>query len=218
MEECGMKIKDLKKAIIQDLQKALLKKGSATLFVSGGSTPKELFKMLSKTKLPWEKITISLCDERCVSSKHNDSNAKLVEKYLLKNYAKKAQFLPLFEEKRNINTLIKKKSFQIKALGKLDVVILGMGNDGHTASLFPNNKKLKTAFSTQQSCINITPTTAPYERISLTKNALLNSANIYLHTQGTEKKEVLQKAQKDGDIYTYPILAFINNKLKVYQL
>jgi 6-phosphogluconolactonase len=218
MVGCGMKTKTLKNAIVRDLQKALLKNNKATLFVSGGSTPKELFVMLSRTNLPWGKITISLCDERYVFSKHKDSNAKLVSNYLLKYYAKKAKFLPLYEDKRAINSLVKKKSLKVKSLGKLDVVILGMGNDGHTASLFPNNKKLKTAFNTKDSCINITPDTAPYERISLTKNALLNSSNLYLHTNGDEKKEVLKNAKANGNIYTYPILAFVNKKLKVYQL
>lgn len=218
MEGCGMKINKLKKSIIKDLQKALVKKDTATLVLSGGSTPKQLFTLLSKTNIAWGKVTILLCDERCVNTNHKDSNEKLVKTYLLKNYAKKAKFFPLYENNKQINSLIKQKSLQLKSFKKFDVVILGMGDDGHTASLFPNNKKLVSAYTTKKACIHITPLIAPYERISLTKKALLNSHHIYLHTNGEEKKEVLQKAKKDGNIYTYPILNFLDTTIKVYQL
>ena len=218
MVGCGMKSKDLKRAIIKDLQKALVQNKKATLVVSGGSTPKSLFQSLRFYNLPWEKITITLCDERCVDPRSNDSNGKLVKKYLLKYRAKKGNFLPLYKPKQKINYQLKQKSKILKSLQKFDVVILGMGDDGHTASLFPNNPKLSYSFSTKKSLVAIKPDTAPYLRISLTKKALCNTNNIYLHTSGKKKKDVLQKAIKDGNSYNYPILEFLNHKLKVYQL
>ncbi len=94
-----------------------------------------------------------------------------------------------------------------------------MGNDSHTASLFPNNEKLKEAFDLENEnlCISITPQTAPYERMSLTLGAILSAKNIILHIQGEEKLKVYEKALVSTDIYKTPISAVLNNKKQMWR-
>jgi 6-phosphogluconolactonase len=219
MEGIGMK-NNIIQSIIFDIKKEIAKKGKASLFVSGGSTPVALFKKLSKTNLAWEKVTISLCDERCVNPKDKNSNANLVKKYLLQHYAKKAKFIPLYLPKMQINHMVKKQANILKSLQPFDMVILGMGDDGHTASLFPNNKKLKEAYAKNNKSILITilPDTAPFKRISLTKNAILSAKNIYLHTKGEKKQNLYNQIIKCNDTYQYPILSILQSdkKIKVF--
>ena len=103
-----------------------------------------------------------------------------------------------------------------KELYPFDLVILGMGNDAHTASLFPNNEKLKEAFdlNNEELCISIKPQTAPYERMSLTLKSILSATNIFLHIEGKEKIKVYNEALNSKDIYQTPISAVLNQSFK----
>ena len=91
-------IEDFSKTIIDKLEKAIEKKGEAVLLVSGGNTPKPLFEKLRTFDISWNKVKIGLVDERWLDGKHEDSNAKLVKEYLLKDKASKALFIPLYQE------------------------------------------------------------------------------------------------------------------------
>jgi len=221
MEGVGMMIENksiqaFSDEIIKQLHNAFTCKGETTLAVSGGSTPIELFKMLSTCEIEWKKVTVLLCDERCVPSFSEKSNAFLIRRYLLQNRAKEAYFIPLYDDvsiESSLENAPKNKD--------IDVLILGMGTDGHTASLFPNNEKLKKAYNLQSETayIHITPASAPFERISMTLPTILGADNIYLHIEGEQKIEVLKKALASGDMYTYPILSVLNHpntKVKVY--
>jgi 6-phosphogluconolactonase len=117
------------------LRAAIVKKNFAVLAVSGGSTPKPFFANLSNMQLEWSKVQITLVDERQVPEDSVRSNAKLVKESLLQNFAAEAQFIPLFENPNAQN------------LKAFDVVILGMGNDGHTASFFPGGDNLVEALN-----------------------------------------------------------------------
>lgn len=214
-------IDTLSSKIIDNLQEAILKKGSASLLVSGGSTPKPLFEKLSSVDIPWEKVKIALCDERWIDKKHKDSNEKLVRDSLLVNFAKKAKFISMYQEYINIEDAQDVCSdIYEKELFPFDVLILGMGNDGHTASLFPNNIKLKEALETTKGfCICMKPDTAPYERMSLTKTAILSATNIYLHFEGVEKQDVYKKVLEGASSNDMPVSAILNQdkkKIEVY--
>ena len=207
----------LAKAILKDLANAIEKRGYATLLLSGGTTPKPLFELLSTTPFAWEKVRIGLCDERWVEPTHKDSNEKLIRDTLLQYEAINAQFVGLYTPDSEGIQAQEECSKRVKEkLLPIDVAILGMGDDAHTASLFPRNEKLPQAFdlSNEALCIAITPATAPYERMSLTLFALLHVSHLYLHFEGKNKKAVFDTAMQGDDIYEMPIRAVLHQNLK----
>ncbi len=213
-------IENFAKEITTKLENAINKKGYGVLFVSGGNTPKPLFEYLSNCNIDWSKIKIGLVDERWVNEKHQDSNAKLVKDNLLQNSAKFASFIPMYQDGKSVNESIEIFIKYIKDnYITCDVLILGMGDDAHTASLFPKNEKIKEALSTKKYCISLTPEHAPHTRLSLTLHGILQAENIYLHIQGKNKKEVYDKALIAEDYTVSPISAVLQNKskdIKVY--
>lgn len=210
-------VEALSQSIAEQLQFAIDKKGKASLLVSGGSTPKSLFKKLRVIPLAWEKVSVGLCDERWVSPTSQDSNENLVKMYLLQEKASRATFVGMFEEGMDVQTAQVYCSKKMKTmLFPFDVLILGMGSDAHTASLFPQNVNLDKAFdlNNEALCMAIEPTTAPYIRMSLTRKAILSAENIYLHFEGLEKLAVYQEAIAGDDMYVMPIRSVLNQELK----
>jgi len=229
MEELGMSrqinsfktkeelIENFSKKIIENLKEGIRKRAKATLLVSGGSTPKPLFEKLSKSDIDWSCVKIGLVDERWVDENHKDSNAKLVKDFLLVNKASKAAFIPIYQKGVEAKEARKKCSNLVKnELFPCDVLILGMGDDGHTASLFPNKEELKDALdlSNESYCISMTPNDAPHTRMSLTLSAILKAQNLYLHIQGKNKIKVYEKAIHEQDSMKSPIAAVLKNDIK----
>lgn len=212
---------ELSKRIASYLEKSINENGKASLLVSGGSTPKPLFEKLSNIDIAWEKVTISLVDERWVDSNHKDSNELLVKSNLLQNFAQKAKFVGMFiNEKKLIESekkaeILCSETYQEK-VSPFDVIILGMGADAHTASLFPENERLDEAYNLDNKnlCISIKPTTAPHERMSLTLNAILSARHIILHIEGEEKLKVYEEAISLDDKYKMPIASVLNQEIK----
>jgi len=210
-------IEMLSKRIASQLKEAIRTKGKATLIVSGGSTPIPLFKRLSEIPLRWENVTVGLCDERWLPISDEASNENLVKRYLLQGEASKARFVGMYIKETDIldaEILCEKKIKE--ALLPFDVVVLGMGSDAHTASLFPENIKLDKAFDLGKKalCISIEPTTAPYMRMSLTRQAILSATHIYLHFEGQEKLSVYKEAISGDDMYKMPIRSVLNQDIK----
>jgi 6-phosphogluconolactonase len=210
-------LESLSSKIVNLLEDAIKEKGKASLLLSGGNTPKPLFQKLSEIDLPWQKVTISLVDDRWVPSNHKDSNELLVKENLLQSFASKAKFVGMyidgktaFESDKNCSTRYEKEVFPF------DIVVLGMGADSHTASLFPNNEKLYEAFNLENKnlCISIKPDTAPHDRMSLTLGAILSAKNVILHIEGDEKQKVYENALISNDIYKTPISSVLNEKSK----
>ena len=203
--------------IISILEDSIKKNKKASLLVSGGSTPKALFEKLSNIDIAWDKVTIALVDERWIDSKNKDSNALLVKENLMQNYASKASFIGMYLESYEANECDEKCSeIYLKKLYPFDVIILGMGTDAHTASLFPENKRLDEAYdlNNKNLCISIKPDTAPYDRMSLTLNAILSAKNIILHIEGEEKLNVYNEAVSLNDKYKMPISSVLNQEMK----
>ncbi len=207
----------LAQVIAEDLTCAIKQKGSAALLVSGGITPLKLFSALSSVEIDWENVHIGLCDERWVSPSHNESNEKLIRETLLQNYASKATFVGMFIDGKDALHVESECSKNMKSsLTPFDVIVLGMGNDAHTASLFPNNPRLSEAydFLREDICIAIEPTTAPHMRMSLTLKAILSSSKIYLHFQGDSKLKVYNEAMEGDDIFAMPIRSILKQHTK----
>jgi 6-phosphogluconolactonase len=210
-------INALSVSIIADLEEVISEKGSAVLLVSGGSTPKPLFKRLSETPIAWENVRIGLCDERWVNPEHADSNEKMVRDLLLREYAASAQFIGLYCAGMSADEAQNECSQRVKSeLWPIDVCILGMGDDAHTASLFPNNPKLLEGLdeSNKNLCIAITPQTAPHPRMSLTFCAIMSACHLYLHFEGEKKRLVFEEALRGTDVVAMPIRAFLHQKIK----
>jgi 6-phosphogluconolactonase len=182
--------------------------GRASLAVSGGSTPVGLFDQLASMDLSWSDVVITLVDERWVATTAEDSNEHLVRSYLLKDKAAAATFIGLKNPAATASAGEKECARQLLNVPRpFDVLILGMGADGHTASLFPGASKLLRATDTTatQTCMGIAPLTAPHERMTLTLPAILDSRQIFLHITGQDKKNVLEQARADGPTEEMPI-------------
>lgn len=207
-------LEELSSHIVSILKEGIEENKKATLLVSGGNTPKSLFEKLSNIDIPWQKVTIALVDERWLPNSDVNSNEFLVKENLLQNFASKANFIGMYKENKSSDEAQEECSKAYSKLTPFDVIVLGMGNDSHTASLFPNNEKLKEAFDLENKnlCISITPSSAPYERMSLTLGAILSAKNIILHIQGDEKLKVYEKALISENIYETPISTVLNNK------
>lgn len=199
------------------LTDAVARNGRATLAVSGGSTPLPLFRELQRRPLPWAQITVTLVDERWVDSRHSDSNAAFLERELLQGAASAATFVDLYN---GATTPEEGRAATEAALSDLpwplDVVILGMGGDGHTASLFPatdDNREALAAgldLDTDALCVAIRPGLAPHPRISLTLAAILNTDRLFLHITGDEKKRVYEEALQPGSPEELPIRSVLH--------
>ena len=207
----------LSRRIASDLENAIRTHGKASLIVSGGKTPIPLFKKLSKVPLEWEAVTVGLCDERWISPTHKESNEHLVKQYLLQGRAGEAAFVGMYTEGVETEAAEGLCAEKIKeALYPFDVLLLGMGSDGHTASLFPGNLKLEKAFDLENDalCISIEPQNAPYRRMSLTLHAILSAKHLYLHFEGEEKVAVYNEALNGDDSYKMPIRSVLNQDIK----
>lgn len=208
-------IDDMVKHIVTALEQAIEQRGRASIAVSGGSSPIPMFKKLSEQSLPWNKVYITLVDDRWVDTTHADSNENLVMKHLLINKAKLANFIGF---KNNAPTPFAGEQYTQDKLREIpvpfDVVILGMGEDGHTASLFPHAENLHHGLDMHSGklVVGMVPLTAPHERMTLTLPAILNSHHIYLLLNGKSKKQVLEKALQGHDVDEMPIRAVLEQK------
>lgn len=186
--------------IAKQLVRSIDATGSASLFVSGGRTPVSLFQTLSKKALPWDRVKVALVDERWVDETDDASNTKLVKTHLLVNEAAAATYINIKTPHFDAYDAQADVEAKLQSIAQpFTVIILGMGEDGHTASLFPCSAEVAKGIdpTNHSLCLAATPTTAPHQRMSLTLNAIAGAENIYLHLTGEKKKTVLQQAMED---------------------
>lgn len=186
-------INALSDAISAHLQRAIETYGRACMAVSGGRSPIPLFDRLSRCDIDWPKIRITLVDERFVAPDDEDSNERLVRDHLLVNQASQAEFTGLITDPDNILNCVDRAN---QATRPVNLAILGMGDDGHTASLFPGAPQLADALSREQThrYAQITPPAAAHERISMTLSALLHTEQLILAISGPHKRQVYEQA------------------------
>lgn len=198
--------------LTQILRDAIAKRGQAYLVVSGGKTPQALFQTLSQTDLGWDKVTVLLADDRWLDASQNDSNERLVKATLLQHFAQQARFISLYTNTSSAFDGVADVLPRLSALPTFDAVILGMGEDGHTASLFPCSEQIAAAMADDApAALAVKPQTAPYERITLSRARLLNSRHMFLHLVGANKHKVLQQAMASDDVLAMPIRAFLQH-------
>lgn len=199
--------------IAKTLESAVAEKGQASIAVSGGSTPKGLFKQLSAMDLPWSKIVVTLADERWVDFDSSDSNTRLVHENLLQDKASEATFFHIKQGETLTEDVLSELNQKATEILPFDVLILGMGEDGHTASLFPCSAEIKQGFTPDaEPLLVVQPTTAPHQRISFSYAYLAKSQNTILHICGQSKKDVLNQALTNNDHFEMPIRAFLHDE------
>lgn len=198
-----------------DLQEAVDMRGVASLAVSGGRTPVALFEQLASETLSWDKVWVTLVDERWVDAQDSASNEHLLRTHLLHNKASAAHFIGL---KNSGASPQEGADWAWRALARLsrpiDVVLLGMGNDGHTASLFPGTPQLHAALdmNAAAACVATVAPVAPTQRLSFNVAALLDARRIILHIQGADKWAVYQQALAEGPEAALPIRAVLRQQ------
>lgn len=210
----------LAKQVAAWLREALAERGTAALAVSGGSTPVPFFHALAREPLAWESVTVTLVDERWVAETDDASNARLLREHLLTGLAQVAHFIPLVTDAPSPEAGQAQVEERLAALpASLDVVILGMGSDGHTASLFPGTPGLEQALDPEGRalCQGMCPPGASQERVTLTRPVIEAARHRVLHLAGEDKLVTLEQALANpDDIHAMPIRAFLRAGLAVY--
>jgi 6-phosphogluconolactonase len=187
--------------IASRLRQLLDANGKAVLAVSGGTTPGLFFDWLSQADIDWAKVTVTLVDERQVPETSERSNARLVKTRLLQNKAAAARFVPLYDNPQAVDCL------------PLDIAILGMGNDGHTASFFPGGDTLAEAIdpATTRKLIALSAPGSGEPRLTFTLPVLLAASHHILHIEGSTKRATLDRALTDGPVEDMPIRAVLRS-------
>lgn len=201
--------------LAEALGAAIATDGAAFLAGAGGSTPAPIYRRLAAADLDWPRVTVTLVDERRVSEDSDRSNALLLRQTLLTGRAAQARFVPLHSEQITLDRTALLASRALEAVGRpLDAVLLGMGEDGHVASIFPENPALKQLLAPGNPP-RVLPVpksrsiAAPEEdRLSLNLPWLASAGRVVLAITGGTKREVFEREAK-GDPAASPVAALI---------
>jgi 6-phosphogluconolactonase len=205
----------------ETLGEAVLANGRADFAGPGGSTPSPVYARMAKADIDWSKIAVTLVDERYVPESSPESNARLIRDVLLQDKAAAATFIPLYTPEVTVDraaAVAAKALHEATGNGRFDAVLLGMGEDGHICSMFPNSPTLKTLLSP---AIKPTVLGVPHgrdgsaptlERISINLPWLMKAERVILGLKGAAKREVFEM-EAEGDPAIQPIAALIANKV-----
>lgn len=204
--------------VAEALRQAIDSRGSATLVVSGGRSPVAFFEALAQQPLHWRQVLVSLADERWVPVNHASSNEALVRRHLLRGPAAEARFLGLYRVAGSLEQAAELADAAFAELPPIDVLVLGMGDDGHTASLFPDSPNLDLAL--QPDCprrvLPMQAPSQPAQRLTLTLPLLASARLPLLAIQGQAKLATLAEALAPGEVTRLPIRAFLHSPLEIH--
>jgi 6-phosphogluconolactonase len=189
-------------AVADLLGDGIVARGRASLVATGGRSPGGVYDALSGLQLDWSKVTVTLSDERCVDATAPEANARLVRERLLTGRAAAARFLPLWPEA---------DESEVRTLLPFDAVLLGMGDDGHIASLIPGDPGLAAALDPAGERLLVSVPAGlgapPLPRVSLTVSALTNARAIFLLIAGEAKRALVGRAEAGEDLPVRRVLA-----------
>lgn len=196
--------KGLARAVAAELESALAQRPRALLLVSGGRSPLAFFEVLRVQPISWERINISLVDERSVAVDDDAANASLVRAHLLRGAAASARWIGLVPEqtvRAGVTPFERAQDAAARAncnalLASAAVVVLGVGSDGHTASLFADALQWPLAQVTPLRYLALQPGAAPHARVSLSLTALRQQGRCHVWAASAEKSDVLKQLQK----------------------
>lgn len=189
-------------AVGEAVTAAVRERGMASLVVTGGSSPRLYYPLMAALDLPWSRVHITLSDERQVPARHPESNERLVRELLLQDHAAAAHFTPLYCGDESGQAGVAGATQRLKGMPRpFDLVLLGLGDDSHLASLFPGALGVEAALDPDSSAVVCTMTPPPgvkpaLPRLSLTLAALLDSRRVLIAAQGREKRDVFERAAR----------------------
>jgi 6-phosphogluconolactonase len=195
-------------AVSAALRRDLQQHRRARLLVSGGKTPAPVFRALSQAPLDWDRVDVALVDERWLRPDDPDSNAHLVREHLLRGHAVAARFETLTRPGRSIGAAV--ADANLHARHPPGIILLGMGDDGHVASLFPHMHELDLALESHNAYVAVDasgcPGAGPWQRrISLTPTGLLPAHTRLLLLRGHGKRTVFERALEGSDPHELPV-------------
>jgi 6-phosphogluconolactonase len=202
-------------AVVSALETGVRLKGTASLAATGGRSPGPVYDLMALAPLDWRRVRITLSDERWVDESSPESNARLVRERLLKHRAAEAVFHPLRDGEPDPGTAARHASTLFNSWPSLDVVMLGMGEDGHVASLFPGSPALALGLDpAAPACIAVPAGEGrppPQARLSLTIRGLVTAGLTLILTSGAAKRAVLERAIEGGDPRELPVRAVLKS-------
>jgi len=184
--------------IADALTEAIDKHGNGCAALSGGSTPEPAYRLLAEVPSDWDQITFALVDERFVPPSHTASNERMIETALTLAFRRGAQFKPMFSATENVEQAADQADAIYQSL-RIDIALMGMGGDGHTASWFPGVDS--EALQSERSVIAVHAPQAAgsAERLTLTRSALSRVGRLILLITGADKRARLERAVAAGD-------------------
>ena len=194
--DAEMMMMDLADELAGALKNALLTHDTASFAVPGGTTPGPIFDSLSGVDLDWGRVNVLLTDERWVPESSDRSNTRLIRERLLTDHAAAATYLPLYAEAETPEEKLPELAAALDAHLPLSVVLLGMGADMHTASIFPGADQLDRALHGTDTLVAMRAPGAPEPRITLSAKVLRDAMSRHIVIVGAEKRAALEKARQ----------------------
>jgi 6-phosphogluconolactonase len=214
----------LTQSLAEVLGEGIARRDRATLVVPGGRTPISMFRLLSAQRLEWSRVSIALTDERWVPATDPASNAALVGAELLQTEAAAATFHPFDVTDETAAAAAGHATLRLQKLSlPFDAVVLGVGDDGHFASIFPGSPGYEDALDLAKppACVAMQAPVGPRQRLSWNLSALICTRNLYLYISGDAKREVIEQAlvaADSGDSTRWPVAALLAQRQVMPQL
>ena len=210
--DAEMMMMDLADTLASELETSLLGNDFASLAVPGGTTPGPIFDSLCAVDLDWSRVRVMLTDERWVPETSERSNTRLLRERLLVNHAAAATYVPLYADAETPEEKLPELSEAISPLMPISVMLLGMGTDMHTASIFPGADQLDLALHGNENLVAMRAPGAPEPRITLSAKVLKSAISRHIVIVGTEKREALEKARHLSPEEA-PVTAILNGSI-----
>ncbi len=207
-----MMMMDLANKMAGEINGHLMSNDTATLAVPGGTTPGPVFDALCGVNLDWSRVRVLLTDERWVPPNSDRSNTRLLRSRLLVDHAAAATLVPMYADTPEPEDCIEALGTGVAAVLPISVLLLGMGEDMHTASLFPRAEGLEAALSPKAPpLLPIRTLDQPEARLTLTAPVLKAAMSIHLLLTGSKKREALERAQRESNPMTAPATAVLGD-------